>query len=274
MNPVAVSPQLRRSGALAEIVMDRPERMNALDTRFWTELPALLDAVDSDPAIRVLLIRGVGRHFSAGMDLDFFPAVRAPENGEPGRYRDWLRRKVLALQAALTRLETLRVPVIAVVQGGCIGGALDLACATSLRFAAADAFFRIHEINIGMMADLGVLQRLPRLLPAALVHELALTGRPMNAAEALQRGFVNAVAETHEQALLLAREAAGRIAALSPLAVAGTKAALNHARDHSVADGLEYASLWNAAMFVSDDVPLALAAQKDRVPAQFQDLLP
>lgn len=269
-----MSLQLTRNGAVAEILMDRAERMNALDTAFWNELPRLLDEVDADPSIRVLLLQGSGKHFSAGMDLDFFPAIRERENGETGRYRDWIRRKVLALQAALTRLETLRVPVIAVTQGACIGGALDLACCTNLRFATADAYFRIHEINIGMMADLGVLQRLPRLLPAALVQELALTGRPMNAAEALQRGFVNAVSDSHEQALQLARETAARIAALSPLAVAGTKAALNHARDHSVADGLEFASLWNAAMFVSEDVPLALAAQKQRGAAQFQDLLP
>lgn len=269
-----MSLRLTRQGALAEILMDRPERMNALDTGFWSELPRLLDEVDADPSIRVLLLHGSGKHFSAGMDLDFFPAIREREDGEPGRYRDWIRRKVLALQAALTRIETLRVPVIAVTQGACIGGALDLVCCTNLRYAATDAFFRIHEINIGMMADLGVLQRLPRLLPVALVQELAMTGRPMSAAEALQRGFVNAVSESHGQALQLARETAERIAALSPLAVAGTKAALNHARDHSVADGLEFASLWNAGMFVSEDVPLALSAQKQRGSAQFQDLLP
>lgn len=264
---------LHRDGSVAELVIDRGERMNALDTAFWAQWPRLLDEVDANTAIRVLILRGVGKHFSAGMDLDFFPAVRALENHEPGRYREWIRRKVLSLQAALTRLETLRVPVIAVTQGACIGGALDLVCATNLRFAAADAFFRIHEINIGMMADLGVLQRLPRLLPAALVHELALTGRPMPASEALQRGFVNAIADDAAAALDLARAAAARIAALSPLAVAGTKAALHHARDHSVADGLEYASLWNAAMFVTEDVPLAIAAQRDRGTAQFQDLL-
>lgn len=271
---MGISLQLTRNGVVAEIMMNRPERMNALDTEFWIDLPVLLDTVDADPSIRVLLLHGAGKHFSAGMDLDFFPAIREREDGEAGRYRDWIRRKVLTLQAALTRLEKLRVPVIAVTQGACIGGALDLACCTNLRFASTDAFFRIHEINIGMTADLGVLQRLPRLLPAALVHELALTGRPMSAKEALQSGFVNAVAESHEQALQLAREAAVRIGALSPLAVAGTKAALNHARDHSVADGLEFASLWNAAMFVSEDVSLALSAQKQRSVAQFQDLLP
>ncbi len=269
-----MSLQLARNGALAEIVMNRPERMNALNTDFWAELPLLLDAVDDDPSIRVLLLHGTGKHFSAGMDLDFFSAIREKESGEAGRYRDWIRRKVLTLQAALTHLEALRVPVIAVTQGACIGGALDLVCCANLRFASTDAFFRIHEINIGMMADLGVLQRLPRLLPAALVHELALTGRTMGSAEALQRGFINAVSDSHEQALQLARETAAQIALLSPLAVAGTKAALNHARDHSVADGLEFASLWNAAMFVSDDVPLALSAQKKRGVAQFPDLLP
>jgi enoyl-CoA hydratase/carnithine racemase len=266
--------RLERTGAIAEIVLARPERMNALDTAFWERWPVLLDEVDTDPSIRVVIIRGEGKHFSAGMDLDFFPAVRALETSEPGRYRDWIRRKVLALQAALTRLETLRAPVIAVTQGACIGGALDLVCATNIRVATSDAFYRIHEINIGMMADLGVLQRLPKLLPPAVVHDLALTGRPMPAAEALERGFINSIAETHEQALLQAHDMATRIAALSPLAVSGTKAALNHARDHSVEEGLGFASLWNAGMFVSEDVPRALAAQKQRVQAQFLDLLP
>lgn len=266
--------QLSRTGARAEIRICRPQRANALNAAFWAQLPQLLEEVERDPQVRSLLIHSEGEHFSAGMDLDFFADIRAMEASEPGRYREWLRRQVLALQAPINQLEHLRVPVVAVIQGGCIGGALDIVCATNLRFVTAEAYFRIHEINIGMMADLGVLQRLPKMMSPAVVQDLALTGRRMSAEEARHHGFVNAVLPDPEAAMAAAREACDRIEALSPLAVAGTKAALLHARDHRVADGLAFASLWNAGMFITEDVPLAIEAQQARRTAAFQDVLP
>ena len=262
-----------RSTGIAEIEINVPDRRNALHAGFWSAFPRLLDEVDADPAFRVLILRAAGEHFSAGMDLDFFEEVRRLQGEDPGRYREWIRRKVLFLQSGLNRLESIRVPVIAVIQGACIGGGLDLICATNLRIGTADAFFRIHEIHIGMMADLGVLQRLPKLIPAGIVQELALTGRSMKAPEALQHGFLNSVHASSGEALSAARELAQTICKHSPLAVAGTKAALNHSRDHSVQEGLEFASLWNSGMFITEDVPNAIAAQKARSAVQFKDLL-
>jgi enoyl-CoA hydratase/carnithine racemase len=224
--------------------------------------------------VRALIISSSGRHFCAGMDLDFFPEVRKQETEDAGRYREWIRRKILFLQRALTRLEEIRVPVIAAVHGGCLGAGLDLACATNLRFCTSDAFFSIHEINIGMTADLGVLQRLPKLLPSGLAHELAYTGRRLEATEALGSGFVNRVFADHAQLLAHVHELAAQIGDKSPLAIAGSKLMLNRARDGSVAEGLELISLWNAAMFVTDDVPNALAAQKQKSKPVFADLLP
>jgi len=265
---------LLRDGAVAELRLNRPAQMNALDRSFWSDFPRVLDLLDADPSVRALLITAAGKHFCAGMDLDFFPQVREQEAEEAGRYRDWIRRRILALQRALTRLEEIRVPVIAAVQGACIGAGLDLVCASNIRFSTRDAFFRIHEINIGMTADLGVLQRLPRLLPAGLAHELAYSGRKLMADEALSSGFVNRVFGEHETLLAHARAVAAQIARQSPLAVAGSKVMLTRARDRSVADGLELVSLWNAAMFVGDDVPQALAAQQQKTQCRFADVLP
>lgn len=208
------------------------------------------------------------------MDLGFFAAVLEKRKEEDGRFREWLYREILRLQSAINRLETIRVPVISVVQGGCIGGALDLICAANIRYCTSDAYFSIHEINVGMTADLGTLQRLPKLISPSIVHELAFTGGKLDAAEAKEFGLVSRVFASQEQALAHAQETARCIASKSPLAVAGTKKALNHARDHAVADGLEHMAAWNAAMFVTEDVELAIDAQCRRSVADFKDLLP
>ena len=150
---------------------------------------------------------------------------------------------------------------------------LDLACAAGLRFCSQDAFFSIHEINIGMTADLGVLQRLPRLVPPGLAHELAYTGRKLEAPEAWSCGFVNRVFGDHDELLRHAHTIAAQIAAQSPLAIAGSKIMLTRAQDRSIAEGLELVSLWNSAMFVTEDVPSALAAQKNKDRTTFGDLL-
>lgn len=266
--------ELLRRGAVAELRLARPAQRNALDTAFWRDFPPALERLEADPAVRVLLLSAAGPHFCSGMDLDFFPEVRRQEAGEAGRYRDWIRRQVLRLQAALNRIEALRFPVIVAAQGGCVGAGLDLACAAAIRLCSRDAFFCVHEINIGMTADLGVLQRLPRLLPPGLAHELAYTGRRLEAAEALACGFVNGVLEDQDALLRQAQALAERIAAQSPLAVAGSKFMLDRALDRSVAEGLELVSLWNAAMFVTEDVPQALAAQREKARPVFRDLLP
>lgn len=262
------------NGPIAEIRFNRPDKHNALAASFWEDLPQALELVESSLAARVLLLSSKGKHFSAGMDLDFFAAVLEKRKEEDGRFREWLYREILRLQNAITRLETIRVPVISVIQGGCIGGALDLVCAANIRYCTSDAYFSIHEINVGMTADLGTLQRLPKLISPSIVHELAFTGGKLEAAEAKESGLVSRVFACQEEALAYALETARCIAAKSPLAVAGIKKALNHARDHSVADGLDHMAAWNAAMFVTEDVELAINAQRRCNIAEFKDLLP
>lgn len=263
----------RCEGQIAEVRLNRPEMHNALSASFWEEFPRVLREVEENPGIRALVLGAEGRNFSAGMDLAFFDQIRARENNDPGRYREWIHREILRLQQVISLLEEVRVPVIAVVQGACIGGGLDLVCAADLRICTAEAYFSIHEINVGMTADLGTLQRLPRLMPAALVNKLAYTGCRLGAAEARAVGFVCDVCADIDAATSHAHDLATQISGKSPLAVAGTKVALRHARDHSVPEGLKQVALWNAGMFVSEDLQLGIAAQRNRTSAEYLDVL-
>jgi len=262
-------------GPLAEIRLNKPEKNNRLSDSFWKDFPAALELVDASPSVRVLLISSTGTNFCAGMDLDFFQDIFGKSKAEEdGRFREWLQGKIGELQGAINRLETIKVPVIAVVQGACVGGALDLICAANIRFCTSDAYFSVHETNVGMTADLGSLQRLPTLIPMGLAHELAFTGRKFKAEEARPSGLVNGVFDSLEEALNYSRILAALIAEKSPLAIRGVKKSLHYARDHSVADGLDQISTWNSGMFVNEDVALAIAAQQQRTTAVFKSLLP
>lgn len=262
------------NGPVAEIVLNRPDKRNALTTSFWKEFPEAVLELDAKPHIRALIIRSEGPHFSAGMDLSFFAAIDArKKEEEEGRFREWLRREILRLQEAITVLETARVPVISAIQGGCLGGALDIVCATNLRYVTADAYFSIHEINIGMTADLGTLQRLPKIVPAGYVHEMALTGCKMPADVACRLGLATAICDTHDALIAHVRSVANAIAEKSPLAIAGTKVALRKARDQSVQDGLEHMASWNAGMFITEDLSLGIEAQRDKRQPEYKNTL-
>ena len=239
--------------------------------------PALRDAVRAlhDAAgARVLVIASTGRHFSAGMALDTFGADDALLDTRTPRARLSFQDSLRRLMACFDALDECRLPVICAIQGGCIGGALDLAAACDLRYCSADAFFTVQEIHIGMAADLGVLQRLPKLIPPGAARELAYTGDRLPAERALALGLVNAVlpdaAALLEHALAVAR----RIAAKSPLAVAGTKLALNHARDHGTAAALAQMTLLQSAIFDRTEMAEAIAAWKDKRDGRFDPLAP
>ena len=168
------------------------------------------------------------------------------------------------MQATFTRLENLRMPVIAAIHGGCIGGAVDMVTACCIRYATADAFFCIQEINIGMVADVGTLQRLPKLVPLGVVKELAYTGRRLGAAQALGYGLVNQVFDTQEALLAGALQAAREIAAKPPVAIWGTKQALHYARDHSVDDALKQMGWLQGAIWSNAHVREAVTAMKEK----------
>jgi len=263
---------VKLDGGVATVTLSRGEKLNTMIPAFWNELPALVRDLDATGEARVVVLASTGRHFSAGMDLSVFGATR-PE-GETGRLRSNLRANVLHLQETFSVFEKARMPVLAAVQGGCIGGAVDMVTACDMRYATEDAFFCVQEINIGMTADVGTLQRLPRLIPEGVCRELAYTGRRMPAAEAKAVGLVNEVYDDHESLLDGVHGVARTIASRSPLAVYGSKQMITYARDHSTADSLDHMATWQAGMFQPADMAEAFAAQAEGREGDFDDLLP
>ena len=257
---------------LAHLALSRPEASNALDASFWSGLAPALQALDRTGEIRALLLTGEGKNFCAGMDLSAF-AAGGIATDTPAQ-REAFHHLARELQGVLTAVERTRFPVIAVIQGACVGAGLELAAVCDLRFLAADAYFRIEEINIGMMADVGALQRLPKLMPEAVVKEMAFLGATLGAERAQQLGFATAVAETQEAALAAAQSAAQRILARAPLAMAGSKAALRFARDHSVAEALEWAALMQGSIWNPADILAAMQARALKQPATLAPLAP
>lgn len=259
-------------GAVAEVRLARPDKANAIDGTMWQEIRAAFAWVDATPPVRVAVLAGEGRNFCAGIDLAMLLGVQKQiAQADDARSREALRRLILDLQDCLTTVERCRKPVLAAIQGACVGGALDLVTCCDLRYAAADAYFSVKEIDVGMVADVGTLQRLPRLVGEGIARELAFTGRRFDAAEACAMGLVNRVLAGSEAlaaaVLALARDIAGK----SPLATRGIKEVMNFSRDHSVADGLNFVATWNAGMLLSADLQESLAAAGERRLPRFAD---
>jgi enoyl-CoA hydratase len=262
----------RIDGAIARVTMNRPAELNTMNKAFWTELIDVFADIDSNPAVRAVIIASTGKHFTAGLDLGWAGQTLGGEAVDAGRAREAFRRHVKHMQETFNVVDRCRVPVIAVVHGGCIGGGVDFVTACDIRIGTENSFFTVQEINIAIVADVGTLQRIPHLLPQGLVRELAYTGRRFPATEALRYGFLNSVHPDHEAALAAADAMASLIASKSPLAITGIKHVLNHGRDHSIEDGLEYVALWNAGMLQGEDVPNAVKAQMARQEAVFANL--
>lgn len=263
---------------IGHIRLDRPEQLNTMVREFWTELPEIVRELDRRGDVRALVVSSTGRHFCAGMDLGVFTsgdtAISPSDAAEMGRVRARLRQTALMLQESFTAFERARMPVLAAIQGGCIGGGVDMVTAADMRYASADAFFVIQEINIGMTADVGTLQRLPKIIPDGIARELAYTGRRMSAQRALEVGLVNEVFPTHEELIDGVLDIAREIASKSPLAIWGTKEMLLYSRDHSVADGLDHIATWQTGMFQPSDMIESFAAKAEGRDPQFPDLLP
>lgn len=264
---------------IAVITLCKPEKANALGEDFWTEFREVFERINEDPEVRVVVLASSGKHFTSGIDLTYLQSLMPPQandstqTNDPARAMDKMRRHLKFLQAPFIALDTCRVPVLAAVQGGCFGAGVDLVSACDIRYASKDAFFIIQEINIGMVADLGTMQRMPRQIPAGLMRELAYTGRKYRAEEARDTGFITHVAEDHEKLLSHVMNIAAQIASKSPLAIAGSKEMLNHTRDHTVADGLDYIASWNAGMLSFHDVMKGAMAALSKGKAEFDDLL-
>ena len=249
---------------VSHLQLNQAERMNTMSPPFFPALRDAVRALDDAGSTRVLVISSTGKHFSAGMALETFAGQGAILDTSNSRSRLSFQESLRRLMDCFTAIDEARFPVLCAVQGGCIGGALDLAAACDMRYASADAFFCVQEINIGMAADLGVLQRLPKLIPAGVARELAYTGERLPAERALALGLVNAVLPDAASLLEHTLKVARTIAAKSPLAIAGSKLALNHARDHGVAASLQHMSVLQSAIFDTAEMGRAIVAWKQR----------
>jgi enoyl-CoA hydratase len=257
---------------IATVRLNRPEKANAMNAAMWQEIRKAFQWVDATPEARVAVLQGEGKLFTAGIDLQMMMSIGPQIQNEcDGRTREALRRLILDMQDTLTSLERCRKPVLAAIHGGCVGGGIDLITCADMRYCSQDAYFTIKEIDIGMTADVGTLQRLPRLVGEGITRELAYTGRKFEAEEARQIGLVNRVFDSREALYGGVREIAATIAAKSPLSIRGTKEMITYARDHSVADSLNYIATWNAAMLMSKDLTEAMMANMSKRPAVFKD---
>jgi enoyl-CoA hydratase len=263
---------------IAHLQLKRPEDLNTMVPEFWRELPEIVREIDDEAKARVIVISSTGKHFSAGMDLSVFKAAQGEAPSKPaerGRQAANMRRSVLDIQQTFTVLDQSRLPILIAIQGGCVGGAIDFASACDCRYATADAFFVVQEINIGMTADVGTFPRLCNLIPQGWVRELAYSGRRLPAQTAKEIGLVNDVFPDQKTMLEHVMGVAKDIAEKSPLAVHGSKVMINYARDHSIADGLDYIATWQAGMYNPEtDMREALTARKEKRTAKFDDLLP
>ena len=256
---------------IAHVQINRPEKINSMNAVFWSEIIEIFQWIDDTDEVRVVVLSGAGKHFSSGIDLMMLASAANEMGKDVGRNARLLRRTILRLQASFNAVDNCRKPVLAAIQGYCLGGAIDLIAACDMRYAAEDAQFSIKEIDMGMAADVGTLQRLPRIIGDGMLRELAYTGRTLGAEEARSIGLVNRTytdaASLIDGVMGIARE----IAAKSPIAIAGTKEMISYMRDHSINDGLEYIATWNAAMLQSTDLRVAMAAQMSKQKPEFLD---
>jgi enoyl-CoA hydratase len=264
--------KVEQQGAVALVILNRPEKANALNAKMWRELKGAMEWCDQNAGVRAVVLSGEGRHFCSGIDLAMLLGVQSAIDGHcEGRKREKLREMILDLQSCVSSLERCRKPVLAAISGSCLGGGLDIALAADFRYASQDALFGVREIAIGMVADVGTLQRLPRVVGEGVAREMALTGRDIDAQQALDWRLVNRVLADGVSLQSAALQTAQQLAEKSPLALRGIKQVLNYSRDHSIADGLDYVATWNAAMLLSEDIQKAGAALLAHGQASFND---
>jgi enoyl-CoA hydratase len=270
MPPSFETLELQIEQQVATVNLNRPDKANSMNAAMWDELQTCFDWLDQEPTVRAVILAGNGKHFCAGLDLAMFGGLHG-ESSEPSRRAEHLRRTILRLQDNLSAIEKCRVPVLAAIHNTCIGGGVDMTCCADMRYATQDAYFSIREIDIGMTADVGTLQRLPKIIPDGVVRELAYTGRDMGAQEARDVGFVNQVFEDKETMMREVTRIARDIASKSPLAMRGSKEMLLYSRDHSVAEGLNYIATWNAGMLSQADLQAGVLAQMEKKQAVYED---
>ncbi len=260
---------------VAHVILNRPEKRNAMSKAFWVEFPDAINRISNNAAARVIVVSSTGKHFTAGMDLAVFAeGANSIMGGETDLHihADAFRTHLHHLQETFSSLYNARQPVLAAIQGGALGAGVDLSSACDMRYCTADAYFTIQEINIGMVADVGTFPRVMRQLPDGLVRELAYTGRKLEAAEALERGFVNQVYDSQEDMLTAVMALAQQIARNSPLAVTSSKHVMNYAADHTTEDTLRYLQALNGGILAHSHMMESAAAKMQKREPVYPDL--
>lgn len=257
---------------VATLSFNRPEKANALDETAWKEMHEIFMRLDDDDSVRVIILKGEGKHFCSGIDVSLLMSLsnRVQQSCE-GRKRESLRRVILDLQQSVQVIQSCRKPVIASIHGACIGGGIDIISACDMRYSTGDAYFSVREIDMGMVADLGTLQRLPGIVGEGIAREWAFTGKKIIAEEAKQSGLINNYFASKEELDKKVYDIASTIASKSPLSIRGIKEVMNYSRDHSIEEGLNYVATWNSAMLMSEDLMKAAQAFMMKTTAQFED---
>ena len=261
---------------IAHVVLNRPEKRNSMNPDFWRELPEIIKDIDLGAKARVIVVSSSGPHFSSGLDVSSFAGIGQVDDEDQNTRRLQASAafydNVLHMQDSFSCIENCRVPVLAAIQGGCIGGGVDLVTACDIRYATEDAYLTIFETNIGMTADVGTFPRLVKLIPEGYVREMAYTGRRVSATEAKSMGLINQVYADHDTMLTSVLAIAADIAKKAPLAVYGCKRMINYARDHTTSDGLDYIAIWNASMLHVEEIQEAMASNAEKRPGNFASL--
>lgn len=259
-------------GPVAHIELNRPEKANALSAKMWREIREAFVWLDDTEQLRVGVLSGRGKYFCSGIDFEFLIQVEAEvEQLSEGRKQERLHQWIVELQDCVSSLERCRKPVLAAIQGVCMGGGLDFASACDLRYATVDCRFSVKEVDLGIVADTGTLQRLPHLVGQGVTRELAFTGHEFDGAQGRAMGLVNEVYEDKTAMMREVMTLAASIAEKSPLTIRGIKETLNFSRDHSVEQGLAFVALRNAGMLLSADIEEALTAQVQKRKPKFED---
>ncbi|XP_069004390.1 delta(3,5)-Delta(2,4)-dienoyl-CoA isomerase, mitochondrial isoform X1 [Embiotoca jacksoni] len=260
----------RPAESVTHVELHRPEKRNAMNKAFWSEMVQCFNEIAGDPDCRVVVISGAGKMFTAGIDLmDMAGDILQPRGDDTARISWNLKKTIAKYQETFSVIEKCPKPVVVAVHGACIGGGVDLITACDIRLCSQDAWFQVKEVDIGLAADVGTLQRLPTVIGSrSLVNELALTARKMYADEAKSSGLVSRVFADKEALMAGALEMAGEIAVRSPVAVQGTKINLVYSRDHSVAEGLDYMATWNMSMLQTEDVMKSAQASMEKKSAK------
>lgn len=270
MTPSYETLELSVTDHVASVNLNRPDKANSMNAAMWSDLQSCFEWLDREPDVRAVVLSGNGKHFCAGLDLAMFSNLQGTSS-DPARRAEYTRTMVLSLQDNLTAIEKCRKPVLAAIHNTCIGGGVDMTCCCDMRYGTEDAHFSIKEIDLGMTADVGTLQRLPKLIADGVVRELAYTGRTMSAQEACDEGFLNRVFADKQTMMDAVMAIAQNIASKSPLAIRGTKEMLLYSRDHTVKDGLDHIATWNAGMMSSADLQEGMQAQIEKRAAIYED---